>query len=920
MTNEPRREASSVAAVVVARNGARWLPDLITSLSRLRRAPQYWHAVDIASTDGSADILRSAFADHVSFMASGTGFGAAVSAAVAQLPDTEWLWLIHDDMSVTESALSYLLEAAADHDIAVVGPKIREWPSLRRLVEVGLTITGTAHRETGLETGEPDDGQHDRPVDVLAVGSAGMLVRRSVWEELGGFDEKLRLFFDDIDFGWRVNNAGYRVRTAPKAVCFHVEASARGTRPPGAGDVAAGEQRRAGLYTALANATPAVFWWQYVRLLCGSLLRFLGLVVVKDLAAARQELWAVARVYGSPRALARSRRARRRPVDKRRVRSLMPPPWLVYMRGFEAVLTAARAVARPETMVSSGRRSAVPDAPPPVRDDRPWWSAHPWLASVLALAVLSVVASRGLLGDGQLHGGALLPSPASTGYWWSLFFAGWHDVGAGSAVAGPPYVLLLAVAATPLWFAPGTLVTALVVFAVPFSALTAHRFARRLSMHRGVRITWAVTYAAAIAASGALSQGRLGTIVALIMLPVVAGAVWQLIAASSWQAGIRLGLWTAVATAFAPLVYPLTVVVLIACAIWTRQVAKWSSVALAIAIPWPLLAGWLVERAVHPLRIWQEAGSAAGGHADALDVLFGRAGGIGAAPGWMSAGLIVLAVLSLLPARTRGPVTVAWLLALLGLLTAAWAMTVAYTPASSTLARPAWIAVPAVVWLGGLAAACALAASQLLTLRAGSLAKPAIAVVVLAAILPGCTAVWWLVRGIDDPLTRDEPDVVPAYVAAHPGRALVLSGNVDDGLDIDVVRGSGPVLGDEAVQTDAGRLDGIVQSVRQILTDADPGAVKVLAEHGITSVYAPYVKPLVARRLDAMPDLAPAGSDRSGSRVWRTELDVSAPDERSRSWNSVTAAGQTVAWLIVIVLAVPGRNAAGTPKVVRGNE
>lgn len=917
MTNEPsQRGEPTVAAVVVTRNGARWLPDLITSLSRLRRAPHYWHAVDIASTDGSADILRSAFADHVSFMASGTGFGSAVAAAVAQLPDTEWLWLLHDDMSVTESALANLLDEAADEDIAVVGPKIREWPSLRRLVEVGLAISGTAHRETGLETGEPDDGQHDRPCDVLAVGSAGMLVRRSVWDELGGLDENLPLFFDDIDFGWRANHAGYRVRVAPQAVCFHAEASARGTRQVGAGDVSGGEHRRAGIYTALANATPAMFWWQYVRLLCGSMLRFLGLVVVKDLPAARQELWAVARVYGSPRQLARARRARARPADKRRVRGLMPPPWLVYVRGFETLVVAARAVARPETVVSAGRRSAVPDALP-VRDDRPWWSRHPWLASVLVLVVMSLVAARGLLGSGPLHGGALLASPASTGHWWSLFFAGWHDVGAGSAVAGPPYVLLLAVAATPLWFIPGTLISALVVFAVPISALTAHRFARRLSMHRGVRIAWAVTYAAAVVASGALSQGRLGTIVALIVLPVVAGAVWQMFAAPSWQAGIRVGLWTAIAGAFAPVVYPMTVVVLVGCAVWQRRAARWGQIALAVVIPWPLLAGWLVERAMHPPRVWQEAGFAAAGHADVLDVLFGRGGGIGAAPGWMSAGLIVLALVSLVPSRTRRAVTVSWVLGIVGLATAAWAMTATYTPASSTVARTAWIAVPAVVWLAGLAAACAFAAGDMIR-DEGIRVRPLMAMAVLAAVLPGCTAVWWIVRGIEDPLTRSEPDVVPAYVAAQSGRTLVLSGGIDDGLNIDVVRGAGPVIGDEAVQADVAQLDASARAVADIMTDADPGAVKVLADHGITSVYAPYAEPLVARRLDAMPDLTPAGSDRSGSRVWRTELEVSEPREQSRPWNFVIAAGQTVAWLIVIVLAVPGRNATG--EAVRDHE
>ena len=84
----------------------------------------------------------------------------------------------------------------------MLGPKLREWPSLRRLLEMGVTISGTGSRETGLERGEYDQGQHDRLRDVLAVNTAGMLVRRSVREEIG-FDPALPLFGNDIDFGWR---------------------------------------------------------------------------------------------------------------------------------------------------------------------------------------------------------------------------------------------------------------------------------------------------------------------------------------------------------------------------------------------------------------------------------------------------------------------------------------------------------------------------------------------------------------------------------------------------------------------------------------------------------------------------------------------------------------------------------------------
>ena len=62
--------------------------------------------------------------------------------------------------------------------------KVRGWRDERRLLEVGISMTGGGRRHTGLEKLEYDQGQHDATRDVLAVGSAGMLVRRDVWEDL----------------------------------------------------------------------------------------------------------------------------------------------------------------------------------------------------------------------------------------------------------------------------------------------------------------------------------------------------------------------------------------------------------------------------------------------------------------------------------------------------------------------------------------------------------------------------------------------------------------------------------------------------------------------------------------------------------------------------------------------------------------
>ena len=99
----------SVGAVLVAHNGARWLPKVLASFAHMFHAPTAWRVVDVGSTDGSAELLRESFgADRVVQAPAGTGFGDAVRLGLADLPATDWIWLLHDDASVLPGTLSGL--------------------------------------------------------------------------------------------------------------------------------------------------------------------------------------------------------------------------------------------------------------------------------------------------------------------------------------------------------------------------------------------------------------------------------------------------------------------------------------------------------------------------------------------------------------------------------------------------------------------------------------------------------------------------------------------------------------------------------------------------------------------------------------------------------------------------------------------
>ena len=142
-------------------------------------------------------------------------------AAEKVSPQSEWLWILHDDSAPLADALKQLLALAeVSPSVAVIGPKQVDWQDTRKIVQQGLTLTPRG-KLFSLVSNELDQSQHDSMSDVLAVGTAGMLVKRSVWLELGGLTDKIPLLAADIDFSMRARAKGYRVVVAPQARVAH---------------------------------------------------------------------------------------------------------------------------------------------------------------------------------------------------------------------------------------------------------------------------------------------------------------------------------------------------------------------------------------------------------------------------------------------------------------------------------------------------------------------------------------------------------------------------------------------------------------------------------------------------------------------------------------------------------------------------
>ena len=734
--------AVSVTAVLVAHDGATFLPRTLDALEAQTRRPDRLVAADTGSSDHSADMLAIATPDLVR-LGPQAGFGEAVGAALAQVaPVTsakspafaavsevieghsgpvEWLWLLHDDSAPAPDTLQRLIETVdAGPSIGIAGCKQVSWADGRRLLDVGFTTSRFGARVTGVDVDDIDQGQLDHRSDVLAVGTSGMLVRRDLWDRLGGPDPALPNARLDLDLCRRAHLRGERVVVVPQAVMAHAEATSSGLRagskgPTRASSVAwARRDRVAAVHLRLVSVALPVLPLLVLWLGVAAVLRALARLTLKQPDRAMAEIGAYLLAVFRPAAWIRARwRARKgRTMSRREYRRLLAGlrPTLrqrrdrlsSYLRAQEEawaepapaptgprMVTRQKPAKKPVRAARSGKRAegtyAVrrpradelivdlrslekpahplddptadePITPGPVLLDTPDGDETrfdderdlpPRRASLrIGLSVALLTGVAGLLalrvflrGSGVPVGDALIPAPATAGQLWSLGLTSWRPTGLGVAAAADPFDLVLALISGPFAGSTRVATSFLLIAALPLAALSAWWAAAALTRSRALRAWAALVWAAAPSLILSVTAGRLGAIVAHLMLPLTALALTRAVGlrpiellgpsmpgmvrrrrasmASASAAGLALTVLIAAAPALA-LPSLLVVLTLLFVAKAGRRLLVWT-----LVVPAVLLAPW-----------WQAV-------AQDLRLLLAEPGGASAvrpgSPGWAAA-------------------------------------------------------------------------------------------------------------------------------------------------------------------------------------------------------------------------------------------------------------------------------------------
>lgn len=227
--------APTVAVVIPYRDQAAMT---VACLASLDRSPGYPINEVVLVDNGSVEpetralhsVLEARPRTRVIDAPGAFNWSAINNAAVAHCHSDMVLFLNNDIEASSEGWLRSMVEQAVRPEIGAVGARLVYPDGTVQHAGVVLGVGGIGiHLFSGIHGDHIGYFGWDRVVrSYSALSAACLLVRRDVFDELGGFDESLPVAFNDIDFCLRMGQAGYRLLYTPHAVLIHYESASRG--------------------------------------------------------------------------------------------------------------------------------------------------------------------------------------------------------------------------------------------------------------------------------------------------------------------------------------------------------------------------------------------------------------------------------------------------------------------------------------------------------------------------------------------------------------------------------------------------------------------------------------------------------------------------------------------------------------------
>lgn len=235
--------AADLAIVTVGYRSESVLPILLSSIPAATSRHYRVLIADNAPTEGTKSIAAEYGTEYLP-MDRNAGYGSAVNAAVRALgPEVRWILVSNPDVQLLPGSVDRLIEQL-DHDpqAGAAGPRVLNpdgttYPSARAVPSLR---TGIGHalfaniwkRNPWSRTYRADTADSDSPREAGWLSGSCLVVRRTAFEAIGGFDEGYFMYFEDVDLGVRLAEAGYRSVYVPGSHVVHIGAHSTSGEAP----------------------------------------------------------------------------------------------------------------------------------------------------------------------------------------------------------------------------------------------------------------------------------------------------------------------------------------------------------------------------------------------------------------------------------------------------------------------------------------------------------------------------------------------------------------------------------------------------------------------------------------------------------------------------------------------------------------
>lgn len=220
------KSSVKVSVIVVNYNGKEFLQRCLLSVLANDFKNYEIIVVDNGSSDGSVSLIKNKFGNkfsNLTILELEQNFGPAFARNQGvKIAKGEYLSFLDNDTQVKRDWITMAIKIfQKDKKIGCIQCKLLLLAEKNKydyageyLNQYGFLVQRAKYKET-------DNGQYDQEVEILAAKSAGMFIRKDVFNKIGGFDEDYFIFLEETDLGWRCWLAGFQAVFCPKSVVYH---------------------------------------------------------------------------------------------------------------------------------------------------------------------------------------------------------------------------------------------------------------------------------------------------------------------------------------------------------------------------------------------------------------------------------------------------------------------------------------------------------------------------------------------------------------------------------------------------------------------------------------------------------------------------------------------------------------------------